>query len=369
MTKTSFPWIRKIAAELGDLNTIPLFGNAPPIDLDRLSSLLSASLQAKISLRLSGYEWRSKAEVKKGLGTNPLTIAFSASPLASSIFWTMPRADVDKLVSKMLYEKGKGKPSEIIREGFYHYLLLETLDALQEIEPLKKLTFELQEDEEITHESNFCIDIEIQIDDKTCWGTLSIPASFRKKWISHFSQIQSNSAYTPTETFRQTELILGIKIAESTLNQEEWEEMEPGDFLLLDHGSYNLHETGMATLQFKSTPLFHIKIEQNKLELLNYASTHEEPMEKSKKNYSEILEEAKEEAGSIKHVPLTITVELARVRMTLDRLMHLSPGNLLEMPLNADQQVSLSINGAKVGKGELVHLGEMLGVRILEIGS
>ena len=76
-----------------------------------------------------------------------------------------------------------------------------------------------------------------------------------------------------------------------------------------------------------------------------------------------------EEEGSIKNVPLNVTVELAKIRMTLNELMHLSPGNMLELPIHPDQGVSLTINGKKVASGELVHLGEMLGVRVLTIGT
>jgi flagellar motor switch/type III secretory pathway protein FliN len=53
--------------------------------------------------------------------------------------------------------------------------------------------------------------------------------------------------------------------------------------------------------------------------------------------------------------------------MTLDQLMNLTPGNTLEIPIHPDQGVSLTVNGQKVGRAELVYLGEQLGLRILEI--
>lgn len=368
MNKAPFAWIKKIKGEMSELDAIPLFGNAPPLDWAHLGTLLSSCFHADITLHPTAQEWRDSAEIKKSLGANPLTVCLNITPFGAPILWTMPRADVDKFTSRMLYEKGKGKTSEIIREGFYQYLLLEALSTIQKIEPLQKLTFHMEEEAEFPHESSFCIDIEIQIDDKTCWGTLTIPSSFRKKWVEHFSQ--TNAEYFPSETARQTELILGLKTAESLLTQEEWDELEPGDFLLVEPGAYDSHkETGMATLLLGSTPLFQIKIKHNKIELLDYAFTYEETMEQKKSGSDEPLDIAEEEAGSIKNVPLNVTIELARLRMTLDKLMHLSPGNLLELPIHPDQGVSLCINGKKVGRGELVHLGEALGVRILEIGS
>ena len=53
--------------------------------------------------------------------------------------------------------------------------------------------------------------------------------------------------------------------------------------------------------------------------------------------------------------------------MTLDKLMHLTPGNTLELPVHPDQGVNLTINGQIIGKAELLYLGEELGIRILEI--
>ena len=74
------------------------------------------------------------------------------------------------------------------------------------------------------------------------------------------------------------------------------------------------------------------------------------------------------EVVALKELSLYVTVEIAKLKITLDELMHLNPGNTLELPVHPDQGVSLTVNGQKVGRAELVHLGEQLGLRILEIG-
>ena len=68
------------------------------------------------------------------------------------------------------------------------------------------------------------------------------------------------------------------------------------------------------------------------------------------------------------NIPLTLTVEVARVKMDLARLLSLQPGNLLELALRPEQGVSLVVGGKKVATGELVKIGEILGVKILNIG-
>jgi flagellar motor switch protein FliN len=48
--------------------------------------------------------------------------------------------------------------------------------------------------------------------------------------------------------------------------------------------------------------------------------------------------------------------------------MELQPGNMLEVDLHPENGVDLVVNGKRIGKGELLRVGETLGVRILDIG-
>jgi flagellar motor switch protein FliN/FliY len=48
--------------------------------------------------------------------------------------------------------------------------------------------------------------------------------------------------------------------------------------------------------------------------------------------------------------------------------MNLQPGNLLELNVHPEQGVDLVVNSKKIGHGELLKIGDTLGVRVLEIG-
>lgn len=67
-------------------------------------------------------------------------------------------------------------------------------------------------------------------------------------------------------------------------------------------------------------------------------------------------------------IPLSITVEVGRVQMSLQKVMELQPGNLLELNVRPENGVDLVVNGKRIAKGELLLVGEALGVRILDIG-
>jgi len=78
-----------------------------------------------------------------------------------------------------------------------------------------------------------------------------------------------------------------------------------------------------------------------------------------------------EEKGPITpgEIPVTIVIEAGSVQMTMDQLLQLEPGNLLELNIRPESGVDLTINGKIVGKGELIKLGETLGVRVLKLGK
>jgi flagellar motor switch protein FliN/FliY len=67
-------------------------------------------------------------------------------------------------------------------------------------------------------------------------------------------------------------------------------------------------------------------------------------------------------------IPVTVVIEAGCVQMTMDQLLQLEPGNLLELNIRPESGVDLTINGKIVGKGELIKLGETLGVRVLKLG-
>lgn len=77
---------------------------------------------------------------------------------------------------------------------------------------------------------------------------------------------------------------------------------------------------------------------------------------------------SEEEVMAIKELPLTVVAEVARVRISLEKLMQLQPGNMLDLGTHPGQGVSLTVNGQCVGRAELIQLGDALGLRILEIG-
>jgi flagellar motor switch protein FliN len=63
-------------------------------------------------------------------------------------------------------------------------------------------------------------------------------------------------------------------------------------------------------------------------------------------------------------VPVTLTVELGRVNLTLNQLAELKPGDVVELGRHSRAPVELTSNGRLVARGELVQIDTDLGIRV-----
>lgn len=70
---------------------------------------------------------------------------------------------------------------------------------------------------------------------------------------------------------------------------------------------------------------------------------------------------------SLQALPLEVSVEVSRLEMNFKTLSELKPGNLLELATRPENGVHLVVNGKKLARGELIRVGQLLGIRILEI--
>lgn len=68
-------------------------------------------------------------------------------------------------------------------------------------------------------------------------------------------------------------------------------------------------------------------------------------------------------------VPLEVTVQLGRTRMTINELLSLGPGSVVELDKVAGEPLDIIINDRLVARGEAVVINDKFGVRITDIVS
>jgi flagellar motor switch protein FliN/FliY len=68
-------------------------------------------------------------------------------------------------------------------------------------------------------------------------------------------------------------------------------------------------------------------------------------------------------------VPLELSVELGRTRMSIQDLLSLGPGSVVELDKVAGEPLDILVNNRLVARGEVVVVNDKFGVRITDIVS
>ena len=68
-------------------------------------------------------------------------------------------------------------------------------------------------------------------------------------------------------------------------------------------------------------------------------------------------------------VPLDLAVELGRARMSIQELLALGPGSVVELDKVAGEPLDILVNNRLVARGEAVVVNDKFGIRITDIVS
>ena len=66
-------------------------------------------------------------------------------------------------------------------------------------------------------------------------------------------------------------------------------------------------------------------------------------------------------------IPLEVTVVIGGCSMTLNDLLKLKPGSIVELDSTSNQDIELLINGNKIAYGKTVYVDQNFGVKITEV--
>jgi len=390
MTTAPYPWLKTVEAFLLETQQIPLWGNLAPFPWESCSKVLQEALQVKhLDISSSTTEWLSSEELGKGLGEDLFVLSIELSPLKETVYWIMPKEDISKLTSYVLSQDSvtKGFFDPRLKEGFYRFLALHAASAIDELNVWKEFSVKVGAPSALPKEGALCTDVRIACSSHThLWGRVACPSPFLDELRAHTAKEAFSFSSSPL--FDDIPLTLRLEAGSTVLSLAEWEEAQEGDILVLDRCSYDpeIHK-GSFSLLLHDIPLFHLRAKDQALKILDYTFYHEEDMDEEiqdKEDKEELPEEeateehlweaptkedSVEEALSSKEIPLTISVEVAKFTLPLRQLLELKPGNTLELSVHPEQGVKLTISGKLLAHGELVKMGDLLGVKILQVGK
>lgn len=71
----------------------------------------------------------------------------------------------------------------------------------------------------------------------------------------------------------------------------------------------------------------------------------------------------------VRHARVALQVRMAGATLTVDELMALKAGSVVELQRPVDEPFELVLEDAVVARGELVAVGDRLGLRLTEVGA
>jgi len=350
---------------------------------------------SSFNLRMGKAEWRLESATLAGMGSTPLQLSIEMTPLQGSVSLIIPLEDFTKLSSWTIDPKAgrEGFADPLLQKGFFRYLALEALDLINDMQIFKEIRPKLI-DMPLSREKAYCIDIAFEKGTEIIWGRLVCPPLFHHAFQKHYAGEWSLS--TPMPIYEEIDIDLSITAGRTSLTQESWNALSKGSLLCLDHCSFSpkLHR-GTFQLVFDQTPLFQLKLKEDKIKILDYAFYYEE--NRMNEDNFETVDEAPEngtypsqpstvegkeqdvqsipieqrrpnEVVHASHVPIHLSIEVAKMKINLDKLLKLKPGNILEINVAPQHRVSLIANGKCMAKGDLIQIGDVIGVKITKIG-
>lgn len=371
MQEVSYDWLRLVEKALFKIQQLPPLEENFPFPWDAASSALGQALQLpELTLSSSQVAWKGYPELLSGMGEKPFVVAIEIAPIEGVVFFALSQHDVSNLISQTLVmgEYKENFSNAKLKEGFYHFLLLKVLETLDQLNIFKEVSFHLMPGAQIPQENGFCVEIEASLQEKTLHGRLICPQSFLAAFKAH-QPMQKSTLLSSSQT-QNIEIALRCEVGYTSIAQDEWDGLQVGDFVVLDRCSYDPEdEKGSVTLLLGETPLLIARMKSEGMKILDFAFYREEEPtpEVSQEIPDEMPEEMPSEIPETSSQEFTLTAEVGHIRLPLTKLLYLQPGDMLDLIMRPEQGIDLTINGKKVGKGELLKLGESVGIRILDI--
>ena len=370
-------WIKTFKLALEAQKLIPMWGTPPPFPWVSLGETMSSWLGDAVALKPGAADWREEAAVLSGLGDDPAVISLELTPLQKPLFVAMPKIDLSKLLSMLLKDDGPGLHDAAIQDAFFQFALLELLSKCGSVRPAGDLTPKLAE-----HRYEPCkaytVDVALECGNQTLWARLVCPVNFHAEFHKHFAAKPIDLRSHPMAD--SVNVPLALEIGSTTLTSAKWKAINVGDFLILDHCSYMPKEQkGSILMTLGARPVFQARLKDGETKILDYAHhfeekvmehNEEEPIIEEEENTSEPPPTHTEHQDLIKadDVPMQITVEVGRMNMPLSDVLALQPGNVLDLAVRPEEGVTLTVGGKPIAKGELLAVGDVLGVKLSDVG-
>ena len=272
--ETPFEWLPELEKELLLHDSVPMLGGAPQFPWETFISDLCQSFSLdNLEIIPTDCEWRTEKELCSGLSEQVHVSKVSITTIDSAVFWVMSEQDRRRLAHAVLYQdySNVGLEDESLFSGFWHFAVAKVLDWTESNYLTGQLSPQLSSESELPEGPALCMDVCIRYMGKKMWGRLIIPAEFRQSWANHFEPRRPQNL--TKEVGKNIPLELTLEGGSVSLSQEDWNNIQLGDFLLLDSCDIDPEtKKGRITISINSKPVFRAKLRKSgNVKILDYA--------------------------------------------------------------------------------------------------
>lgn len=402
MAKHPEIFLENLTVALKERELLPMWGQLPPFPWKSLEAIVKEVFENEdLEVSQTSADWIEYNHFFEGLGENPITLSLALTPLHPPFFLAFSKDDIETLTVSLL-DKKDAKKSFVNTDylsGFFRFVVLKLLTKFNTTNSFEGLSVKMN-NAGLKSEPGYCVNIQIKHPQQALHARAIFPESFHKVASSHFMDkpLEKEALYSI-----DPKLSLSLTCGHVTLSIGDWESLKVGDFLVLDSCSYNpSKKSGSLKLNLSNHNLLLMHLKHQQLKIIDYAlyeeenpmdeqETHEdkpseddnhedfEEIEEFEDDVSEDEEDGEEDLTfeendtlnekllSAQDIPLDVTVEVAKIKMPLKQLLTLKPGNSLEISAKPEAFVSLTISGKPVAQGQLVQIGDVIGVKITKI--
>lgn len=271
------------------------------------------------------------------LGRAPVRLRLSAAALEQVTVPLALQFDVQQLPSL---------PRSLLLE-------LAVLDVIEALEPLLGHPVQLLEATDGLDQRPFAVHLALELrfgNQPAMSAQLDLSegaAVMVAQLLAHHGQIEPD----PLPALRQT---LAVLAGQQWLSLGELRSLRPGDVLMLEQGQgllLDLEGRLQARCQHQDDSLR--LQEELKAPLLDMENTMTDV----------------DAATALDDLPLKLVCQVGSLELTLAQLRELGAGSLLQLNTPGIDSVDLMVNGRRVGQGQLVKIGDGLGVRLLSFAT
>jgi len=170
---------------------------------------------------------------------------------------------------------------------------------------------------------------------------------------------------------------LRLEVGRSTVDGIEVERLFPGDVLLLEAlwTRCDRGEPGRGRLRTGRGQAWAVEVqlecvgERYRLRIERGLEPEGARMEPVTEVPGAARREAVDGAGLLREVSLEVIAELTRIELSVEEVLALHPGQILELGVGPSAPIQLSVQGRVIGRGSLVEIEGQLGVRLVTVGQ